>query len=318
MKRTDCFDATLARMREFRLSLGLSVVSFDSLAAMFTEYVSGIGGAEGELTKDIAEGWLKWESEHGRRDIRSKCSFLRSMASYVDAMGGLAYHLPCRWARPRRRTTPYIYTDADLARLFAAIDAYDDTWKCSVPGTFSVLFRLIYTCGLRPGEGYGLLMRDVDFGNGRIRILGSKMHKERIVVMSDDMLGLMRRYRDRRVAIGREDGHVFLRADGRPLNMPRVKDVLLRCWRKANPDVPQKDLPRVRVYDFRHRFATANLLLWQAKGLDSYAMLPRLRTYMGHDHISATLYYTHLMPTDMSAKAACLGALESIIPEVSP
>lgn len=317
MKRTKGLLAAISGLREFRSSLGMSDTAFDSLAGMFSEYIAESGCEDGELTRDIAEGWLKWEAGRGRKGLRGKCSLMRSLASYINAMGGHAYRIPDRRVPPRNRFTPHIYSDSELTRLFAAIDRYDDSAHCGVPGTYSVLFRLLYTCGLRPGEGFLLLMRDIDFETGTIRIVGTKMHKERTVVMSGDMLGLMRRYRVQRLALGHEDGPAFIRGDGRPLYRGTVRKDILRCWKEANPDVPQEDLPRVRVYDFRHRFATANLLLWQSRGLDTYALLPRLRLYMGHEQIANTLYYMHLIPADMSAKVDCLSKLETLIPEVS-
>ena len=317
MKRAEGLLSALSGLREFRMSLGMSGVAFDSLSGMFREYLAESGCGDGELTKDIAEGWLSWEDARGRKGLRGKCSLMRSLASYINAMGGHAYRIPDRRVPPRNRFTPHIYSDSELTRLFAAIDRYDDSAHCGVPGTYSVLFRLLYTCGLRPGEGFRLLMSDIDFKAGTVKIVGTKMHKERMIVMSGDMLGLMRRYRTRRMALGNADGLAFVRSDGRPLYRGTVRKDLLRCWQEANPGVPPEELPRVRVYDFRHRFATANLLLWQARGLDTYSMLPRLRMYMGHDQIANTLYYMHLIPADMSTKVDCLNKLESLIPEVS-
>ena len=62
----------------------------------------------------------------------------------------------------------------------------------------------------------------------------------------------------------------------------------------VSPDVGST--ARVRVYDLRHRFATAVMARWLAEGRDIMSMLPYLSAYMGHSCIEHTLYYVHLLP----------------------
>lgn len=69
----------------------------------------------------------------------------------------------------------YIFTDTELTGLFAQIDKiknpkHDILKRC----TASVLFRLIYTCGLRPGEGYRLKKENVNLDTGEIFITETK------------------------------------------------------------------------------------------------------------------------------------------------
>ena len=48
------------------------------------------------------------------------------------------------------------------------------------------------------------------------------------------------------------------------------------------------------------------------------AMIPRLRSYMGHEHIESTLYYVHLLPQRLSSSAGVdWNGLEHLIPEVA-
>jgi len=68
------------------------------------------------------------------------------------------------------------------------------------------------------------------------------------------------------------------------------------CWERANPDVPERNLPRVRVYNLRHVFATTALTRWIQNGANIKAKLAYLQAYMGHESINETLYYVHLLP----------------------
>ncbi len=57
-----------------------------------------------------------------------------------------------------------------------------------------VLFRLIYTCGLRASEALRLKISDVDLELGMMTIFGAKGDKDRMVGISDSMLEFMRGY----------------------------------------------------------------------------------------------------------------------------
>lgn len=181
------------------------------------------------------------------------------------------------------------------------------------------MFRLIYTCGLRPQEGRKLHRRNINFQTGEILITNTKKKKERFVVMSDDMLALCRRY-DKMRQFFYEDNRYFFpgSADG-PIDGSWLNRQFQKCWKSANPDIPKENLPHVRIYSLRHRFASANLNRWMDGQKDLTAMLPRLRAYMGHYTLAETAYYIHLLPENLvKNKGVDWGAFSGIIPEVEP
>ena len=96
-----------------------------------------------------------------------------------------------------------------------------------------------------------------------------------------------------------------------------ARDVFCRCWERACRKAGVSNPARVRVYDLRHRFASAVLQHWQETGRNIQAMIPRLRSYMGHEHIESTLYYVHLLPQRLSSRPGVdWNGLELLIPEV--
>ena len=48
------------------------------------------------------------------------------------------------------------------------------------------------------------------------------------------------------------------------------------------------------MHDLRHTFAVNNLRFWFAQGQDVGALLPVLKTCMGHSSLADTAYYLHL------------------------
>ena len=191
-----------------------------------------------------------------------------------------------------------------------------ECWRCATRFKRLSLFRLIYACGLRPNEGRELNRANVNLDTGEILVTKTKRKKERLVVMSDDMLALCRKYDERHGSSGNST-FFFPCADGGTYSAQKIDRIFKRCWAMANPSVSPNELPCVRVYDLRHRFASAVLNLWLDEGRDLYAMLPYLRAYMGHRHLSETAYYIHILPENLLKSAGIdWAALESLVPEV--
>lgn len=91
-----------------------------------------------------------------------------------------------------------------------------------------------------------------------------------------------------------------------------------RCWKKANPGIPESELRHVRPYDLRHRFASVVLHNWIDEGKNPYSMLPYLSAYMGHSRISDTAYYIHILPENlMKSSGISWEEMDGIVPEVS-
>ena len=86
-----------------------------------------------------------------------------------------------------------------------------------------------------------------------------------------------------------------------------------KFWMSANPNVPASDLTNFRPYDLRHRFASELLQKWIDEGKDLYAMLPYMRTYMGHVRFEDTAYYIHLLPDRLiSSSGVDWDAIDSV------
>lgn len=71
------------------------------------------------------------------------------------------------------------------------------------------------------------------------------------------------------------------------------------CW--DNSRLVKHGNPR--PYDFRHAFATRNLIRWIDEGKDAMALMPYLSTYMGHSELDSTFYYIHLLPDNLLKSA---------------
>ena len=221
------------------------------------------------------------------------------LGKYLASMGIPAFILPEKFTSGRSCFLPYIFTDSELKALFHVIDVQGGKENSLQPFLLSTVFRLIYTCGLRPNEGRMLKRESVNLATGEILITETKGHKERIVVMSDDMTELAASYARLRDAAYPDSPYFFPDRNGNSYSSPWMQNKFKAFFAAANPGVDPDMLPPVRIYDLRHRFASSALGRWLDNGENLFNRLPYLRAYMGHKELSATVYYIHLLPENL-------------------
>jgi integrase len=269
-----------------------------------------------ELKRELVHDWID-DGEASAYEISHRAKTMRQLGKYLGALGEDVYVLPDKYAPIKSKAVPYIFTDAEMSALFAAVDLLPP--KKSEPFLNEIvptLFRLTYTCGLRPNESRELLAENVDLSTGEILITHTKLNKERIVVMSDDMIAYANKYDSRRRVFGSGNAYFFPSASGAAIRSDTIYAAFNNAW--ANADLPGKYPQKVRVYDLRHRFASACLNRWLDNGENLMAMLPFLREYMGHSTLSATAYYVHILPENIVKSSAIdWERFDSMFPEVA-
>ena len=310
------FAADLNGMIDLKLALGYVERSYLPTARKFDAYCAEYFPTSSVLTNAIVLAWLKPDFNDQTKVTHTQIAFARVLGKYQISIGKEAYILPERFTAGKSTFLPYIFDDRELELFFQAVDAYTCTKDPFSAILLSTYFRLTYTCGLRPAEGRLLKRNDVDLSSREIAIVNSKYHKSRTVVMSEDMTKLARKYALLRDIKFPNSPYFFPRPDGEPYTEGWVQGRFKYLFALSKPDVPGDLLPTVRVYDLRHRFATAVLHRWLDEKKDINTRLPYLRTYMGHKELSATEYYIHLLPERLVRSAGIdWDAMNKIIPK---
>jgi integrase/recombinase XerD len=149
-----------------------------------------------------------------------------------------------------------------------------------------VLLALCYGCGLRAGEAVRLKVGDIDKAQGIIRIVQAKGRKDRHVMLSPEMLELLRQwwkvrlsFYDRSVPI--EDRWLF---PGRKRNQPMTTRQLIRLFHEAAEAANIKK--PVTLHTLRHSFATHLL----ERGTD----IRVIQALLGHDKLETTARYARV------------------------
>ncbi|SEH04076.1 Site-specific recombinase XerD [Nonomuraea solani] len=248
------------------------------------------------VTKASAEAWITAARERGVRPatLQGLAAPVRELARWLGRRGTEAYVLPARMLPRPARYVPHIYTDRELAALFAQTDRCHYSSQAPFRHlVMPVLFRTIYACGLRSSEARLLRPDDVDISAGVLQVRDAKGGKDRQVPVSGPLRERLRGYRARMA--GQPGWEWFFPGGsvGRPLTLLNVyKNFRRFLWQARISHGGRGHGPR--VHDLRHTFAVNNLRTWFAAGEDVSALLPVLQAYMGHSSIGDTAYYLRL------------------------
>ena len=303
---------------DFRVAQGYSKTTYIGTLRSIDKFYSDNYPIERNLTPSIVHEWIKSNSGCSVSNLHQKVSVIRLLGRYMSSYGINPYIIPDKFIPDRRRNSAYIFSDIDLFKLFKTTDKICIKGNPFATYQLPVIFRLIYTCGLRPQEGRLLQWKNVNVNTGEILITHTKRNKERIVVMSDEMLSLYKRYDNIRQCTYPDSIYAFPNTNGESYTSSCLRKYFNKCWRQSNPDIPKSELTKVRIYDLRHRFASAVLNQWLDEKKDLGAMIPYLQAYMGHDLLSSTAGYIHMLPENLvKSPGVDWESMRNLIPEVN-
>lgn len=313
---SSAFGERISGFLNYRIARGFKLETYIRHFIKFDRWCQNKQPEQQELTQELVHKWIN-ASEDSASEIKHRVTAMRLFGRYLCAIGENAYILPEKYISCGSKFTPHIFTGAELTALFAALDSLPPTeTEPFLHEIAPIMFRLIYTCGLRPNEGRELLRENVDLDTGKILIAHTKRNKERFVVMSDDMADLARSYERQRIIFGAGNPFFFPSAHGGALSANTVYAALNKAW--SNSKLDGKFPRSIRVYDLRHQFASACLNRWLDSGENLMAMLPFLRSYMGHQTLSQTAYYIHVLPESIiKCSAIDWDKFNEMFPEVA-
>ena len=213
---------------------------------------------------------------------------------------------------PRRRKRvdstfiPYIYSEAELKRLLAAIPVATEGARLVIDAdTLRTFLLLLYGAGLRRGEAMRLKIEDVDLEQSLIHIRQTKFFKTRIVPLSDGLNAVMRAFiASKGVSYFAEaESRLFSNHDGTPLCGQTLGVAFRRLCKIADirRDGGARNQPR--MHDLRHSAAVHRVTAWYRSGADLNDLLPKLATYLGHTGLAGTQRYL-TMTQELLAEAS--------------
>ena len=184
--------------------------------------------------------------------------------------------------RPKKETKlPVILTTKEIESIFK---------NCRNVKHRAILMT-IYSAGLRISEALKLEIRDVDSAKMRIWVRGGKGAKDRVTILSNTLLDMLRKY----IRIHRPTRYLFEGPVGRPYSTSSVRKILKRSVKKSGIKKP------VVVHTLRHSFATHLL--------ESGTNLRYIQVLLGHNSSKTTEIYTHVCSHKLSEVTSPLDKL---------
>lgn len=242
-------------------------------------------------TKD-AHDWAKVDDHEGNRRYCCRLSIAKNFLQYLK-IKGYDVVIPETVSYREPDFKPHIYTDNEVERYFNAIDRFYTGRAKYNSIQFPVIFRLFYCCGTRLNETLSIRVKDVDLRNGTIRLVETKNHRERYIVLGDDLLDLMISYADKCFYLLSEKDYIFSSNRGEHYSNDRIYSVHRETLQYAG--IPFRgDREGPRIHDWRHTFAVRSFKQMIDSGMDMYTSLPILSTYLGHKSIYDTEKYLRL------------------------
>ena len=199
-------DAITALAAEKR-AVGYKYDAEERVLARFEAFCRAEFPGLGTVTRASAEAWITSARQRGVKPatLQGLAAPVRELARWLGRRGTGAYVLPAGVLPRPARYVPHIYTDQELAALFAQTDRCRHSSEAPFRHlVMPVLFRTIYACGLRASEARLLRPGDVDTGAGVLQIRDAKGGKDRQVPVSGPLRenGRLPRASDRAARLG--------------------------------------------------------------------------------------------------------------------
>lgn len=275
-------------------ALGYKYESCEKLLNKFDQFSIEYGCTQPILSKDLMNAWLKKRPNEAQATLRGRAHVVRQLAIYMANLGYNAYVLPKNTIPKGPKYMPYIFSNDELAVFFKHVDAC--RYCVEVPirhWMMPLLFRMLYSSGLRISEALHLRIRDVDLESGILTIMDGKFNKDRLIPLSEELLHRCNEYVKKVHLFSKAECFFFPCPKGQPMTQGNVyKNFRKFLWKARISHGGWGKGPR--IHDFRHTFAVHCLRRWVLEGKDLAAYLPVLKTYLGHHSFSDTSQYLRL------------------------
>ena len=220
---------------------------------------------------DLVRQYLKelYERKYKSRTMSRKVSALKSYFKFLESEGIIDDNPMSLISNPKiERNLPNYLNYNDLEKLLS----YPDTSKKEGLRD-ALILELLYSSGCRVSELSNIKIKDINFKERKIIILG-KGNKERFVFYGSKCEKLLNEY----LKENRE--YLLINKHGNKLNERTIRKIVDDNSRRAGLEV------HVTPHTLRHTYATH--LLNEGADLKSVGEL------LGHENLSTTQIYTHV------------------------
>lgn len=262
----------LKKMREHLILKGYSESTRKTYCNEFYRFIRILGEKDVvELDNEYIKSYLLYLDKQGSSEhhIHSVVNALKYYFEKVLKRDRQVYDIP----RPRKPLNlPDILAGEEVIDIIKSIDNLKHR----------TMIMTSYSAGLRVSELVSLKVSDIDSKRMTIHIRNAKGKKDRMVVLSEVLLDVLRKY----YKYYKPTEYLFEGSDGCGLSVRTAQVVLKRAKEKAGI------LKGGSIHSLRHSYATHLL--------ESGTDIRYIQELLGHNNIKTTMRYTHVSIKDIS------------------
>lgn len=265
----------------------------------FDKYFAQISKKDLFISSGDIKNWVATRVCDKPNTLYQKYSAIANFCRYMCLLGYECY-IP---TRPRKRFTNYtptIFTHEQMRVIFEVCDkmVMKEHHAQSIMIIMPALLRMLYSTGIRISEALSVLNKDVDFDRKVIVLNNTKNRCQRLAPINESLEQVLTQYMNYRnripvPGVAHSNSHLFVSTTGKPCSRRTVLTyfhrIIEKCGilRRCNQRGPM-------VHEIRHSAAVHSLIKLTQGGLDIYASLPLLATFMGHKKVLDTETYIRL------------------------
>mgnify|MGYP001364205123 FL=1 len=225
------------------------------------------------VTFKIVRNWISYLLESGLkpRSVNRKISSLKSYFKFLVISNYSDSNPTLKIISPKTSKRLPVFIEKEKINSLLDTKFFDDNF---IGYRDKLIIELFYFTGIRLSELLNISIKDVDFNNSQIKVLG-KRNKERLIPLTYTLISELKNYINKHNL----NRYLFVDENNKKLYSKKVYRIVNKYISKVSSI--KKKSPHI----LRHSFATHML--------NNGADINAIKEILGHANLSATQIYTH-------------------------
>lgn len=234
-------------------------------------------------TKEIYKILITDEENENVKKRNYYC--LKELYHFLKISGHGDFYLAPYYSKNNSNFKAHALTESEVLEFFENLDEYCKKLNNESRYIYPVLFRLVYSCGLRIMEALNLKITDFSRENKTIFIEKAKGNVDRLLPLSDSMYSTLKQYTN---IIDLSKNEYLFEINNKSISYSMVQYIFEKVCSTLNFSF--------RIHDFRHHFTFTNFNNLFKSQYNEDWILYYLHIYLGHKTAQSTEYYLQLIP----------------------
>ncbi|NLJ82428.1 MAG: tyrosine-type recombinase/integrase [Bacteroidales bacterium] len=243
-----------------------SIRNYSSTIKSFLELAKRKYKHPDEIDDAGIEKYILWKVEKHCVSVSYQRLIVASIDKFYQTLYARKLNIKHLYPTRKVKSLPNYITKSEIKKLLKAVD--NKKHRC--------IIKMLYGAGLRLNELLNLKLTDINSQNMLIYIRKGKGNKDRVVMLSENLLTELREY----FVLYKPKDYLFEGQDGGMYSEKSVQNVVKNAALKAGAK------KKVTPHTLRHSFATHLL--------ESGTDIRFIQQLLGHSSIKTTEVYTHI------------------------